>query len=1125
LPPAAFAGFLLAIAAVLVIGFLSYRSQEQRSVAAQAVTRTLQIVAEVEQPLSKMKDAETGQRGYLLTGSESYLQPYENARISIEADLARLRMQTADNPNQQQRFAALEKVIAEKMQELARTIAQRRAGDAEGALAVVSSDRGRAAMDRIRGLTEEIENEERMLLSNRQAEWEAAITFSSVVTLGGLALLLVLIASGALMASRDYRAREREIWLRTGQAGLSGHTQGDQRLDTLGRNVLEFLADYLDAQLGALYMAEGSGRFRRVAGYAVNEQALAETTQSGDSLLGQAARENRVLHVRDVPSGYVHVTSSLGKAEPRELLLMPASVDGIVHAVLELGFFRQLHSEEPELLRRVCEPLGMAVRAAKDRTRLEELLEETQRQSEELQAQQEELRVANEELQEHANALRDSQARLENQQAELEESNAQLEAQTTELERQKQELLDAQTALRASARGLERASRYKSEFLANMSHELRTPLNSSLILAKVLADNPAGNLSEEQVNYAKVIESANNDLLALINDILDLSKIEAGHVELYIEDTALADILERMRTTFEPVALEKKLELRIEASPHAPPSLKTDARRLEQVLRNLVSNALKFTEAGSVQLRVARAGEGRVAFSVEDSGIGIPEDERVAIFDAFHQADGTVSRKYGGTGLGLSISRELARLLGGTIDVQSTVGVGSIFTLTISVEADAAAAAPQEVPAVIPEPSHPRTALASIARAQAPAPVIDHIADDRDRRARERLILIVEDDPHFARVLYGLAHELDLDCIHTVSGVEALALAREFKPSGILLDVGLPDESGLSVLERLKRDPATRHIPVHMISVEDHTQPALELGAIGYTLKPAARDQLVEAINALKGRLDERPRRILIVEDDENLRRSIATLLQAQDVEIEALGSVSEALQKLSVSHFDCMVMDIGLPDTSGFELLERVAKSGTYASPPVIVYTGRTLTPQEEQRLRRYSRSIIIKGARSPERLLDEVTLFLHRVEATLPPDQQKLLRQARQRDALFEGRTILLAEDDVRNIYALSSVIEPLGAKLAIARNGREALQRLEGDSVDLVLMDVMMPEMDGLTAMREIRKQSRFAKLPIIAITAKAMPEDRQACLDAGASDYVPKPINVDRLLSLCRVWMPK
>ena len=950
---------------------------------------------------------------------------------------------------------------------------------------------------------------------------------------------LVTIWVVAVIARQVVKTRtevQRYAWITQGHGEVSSQALGDLPPEQVGTAQLTALVRYLNAQIGALYRIEGDAVLR-VASYAIDGEAPRQF-QLGEGLVGQVGRDGKSLAVRDVPPNYLKVRSALGSAEPQLVLVSALTAHGAPYGVVEVGFLRRVDDTAPmlELLERTAESMGISLRSSLYRQRVLELLQETQRQSEELQVQQEELKVTNEELEEHGRALRESHARLEDQQAELEQINAQLESRTNDLERQKQRLLEAQSALQASARQLERASRYKSEFLANMSHELRTPLNSSLILAQVLAENKSGNLSEEQVNYARVIHTANQDLLALINDILDLAKIEAGHADIHPESVPLAPLLERIRATFEPLAQRKNLAFQVTTSPQAPVALTTDARRLEQVLRNLLSNAIKFTEAGTVMLRVALEPDGMVAFAVEDTGIGVPEEAQQAIFDAFHQADGTTSRRYGGTGLGLSISRELARLLGGGIRVSSKVGVGSVFTLCVPAAMtseqtpDAPTPAPRPPAAFAsvgsPHPSTPIDAIsARLEAAQPSAASIAHIDDDRDSRSRERLILVVEDDLNFARILYGLAHEMDLDCVHTSSGTQALQLAHELKPSGILLDIGLPDHSGLTVLERLKRDPQTRHIPVHMLSVEDHTQPALELGAIGYTLKPAAREKLMEAVQSLKQRSAEGPRRILIVEDDEALRASIAVLLQADDVRIDSAATGAHALDKLGAGDFDCIVMDLALPDASGFELLERISGGEKYAAPPVIVYTGRALTAEEEQRLRRYSHSIIVKGARSPERLLDEVTLFLHRVEAQLPPDQQKLLRQARERDAAFEGRTILLAEDDVRNVYALASLIEPLGAKLKIVRNGREAVELVtQGDGIDLVLMDIMMPEMDGLAAIRAIRK-SNVSRVPIIALTAKAMPEDRRACLEAGANDYISKPIDVDRLLSLCRVWMPK
>nr|WP_232529539.1 response regulator [Caldimonas thermodepolymerans] len=640
-----------------------------------------------------------------------------------------------------------------------------------------------------------------------------------------------------------------------------------------------------------------------------------------------------------------------------------------------------------------------------------------------------------------------------------------------------------------------------------MSHELRTPLNSSLILSKLLADNRDGNLSDEQVRFARSIHSANNDLLRLINDILDLAKIEAGHVEPNLERVAVAEVVQRLHDIFAPMAEHKGLQWTTRVDPAVGETLLTDDQRLQQVLRNLLSNAVKFTERGAVALEVFQPLPGRIAFAVRDTGVGIAPEQHEVVFEAFRQADGSTSRKYGGTGLGLSISRELAHQLGGEIRLQSAPGQGSVFTLELPVVL--------QLPQAPPPAPHPAPVPAQAAR------------DDRHRLQRpQRVILAVEDDARFAEVLYTLVHELDFDCLLADTGAEALQPAQRFQPAGILLDMSLPDQSGLSVLEQLKRDPATRHIPVHVVSLHDRVQTALELGAIGYAVKPVDRSQLAGVIRRIEERLDRRRARVLVVEDDASLRDSIRALLGATQAEITTSGTVADALDQLSSHTYDCVVMDLALPDGSGYDLLEAMSRSTEYSFPPVIVYTGRSLTPGEEQQLRRYSRSIIIKGARSPERLLDEVTLFLHSVESSLPPDQQRLLQQARTRDSVLDGRTVLLVEDDVRNVFALASVLEPLGVQLELARNGREALERLQQlERVDLVLMDLMMPEMDGLTTIRHLRADPVLQSLPVIALTAKAMPDDRERCLEAGADDYIAKPIDVDRLVSLCRVWVRK
>ncbi|WP_175940755.1 response regulator [Caballeronia sp. BCC1704] len=954
----------------------------------------------------------------------------------------------------------------------------------------------------------------------------------------GIFVLLVLsIVAHLYIKSR--LAVQRTAWLQEGVAQMSLQLRGEQSPASIGVSILRSLIPYVNAKVGVVYALEGE-TLERIAAWALpDENGAPRRIARGEGLVGQAIVDKRVLQLRDASAHYLKAGSALGAASASRVIVSPLYADGDVAGAIEVGFVGDegRFDDARVLLEMAGEAMGMAMRSARYRMRLVELLEETQRQSEELQVQQEELRVSNEELEERGRALQDSQARLEQQQAELEQTNVQLEEHAQHLERQKTELLQAQQELTANALEMERASQYKSEFLANMSHELRTPLNSSLILAKLLQDNKQGNLTDEQVRYAATIHSSNSDLLSLINDILDLSKVEAGQMDVQFAPTAVESLMQALRQSFTPVAETKGLSFITEIAADVPQYFVTDSQRLLQVLRNLLSNAFKFTERGSVTVAVQRAGDDAVRFEVRDTGIGIPRDKQDLIFQAFQQADGTTSRKYGGSGLGLSISREFSRLLGGSVGVSSEVGRGSVFSVTLPIAAregtvtaklDTIGHMKEPEPAAIEPPR-------AVAPAPAPAPVPPQpvpampepqgIADDRAKRQRpDRVILVIEDDQRFAHILYDLAHELDFDCVHAATATQGVELARSMQPNGILLDIGLPDQSGLTVLEWLKHDPMTRHIPIHIVSATDHADVALHLGAIGYTLKPSARDDLAQAIRKLEARSSQGARRVLVVEDDPALRQSIHALLASETVGIVEAGSISEALEEMKRAPFDCVVMDLALPDGSGYELLEKVSTSSGNASPPVIVYTGRQISAEEEQRLRRYSKSIIIKGAKSPERLLDEVTLFLHSVESALPPEQQRMLRAARQRDDVFEGRNILLAEDDVRNIFALSRVIEPLGATLEIARNGREALEALaRRDDIDLVLMDVMMPEMDGLTAMTEIRKHPEHARLPIIALTAKAMQSDREKCLEAGADDYISKPIDVDKLVSLCRVWL--
>ena len=1127
----------LALIAVFFIisGSVSYLNIRTLNRDAAAVTHTHEVLLGLNQILSSMKDAETGQRGYVLTGEESYLDPYSAALTSIEEQVLKVEQATADNPDQQRRIAPLKSHIAAKLNELNETINLRRSSGFQAALDLVTTNRGKQDMDAIRTQVATMQQTESDLRKSRLAEMANAYATAVASTIITAIIGVILSICITWMIGRSSAMRRREEWLQAGQVGLNSAMMGEQTVKEIGDHVLAFLATYCHAHAGAFF-ARTDGVYHRVATYGVpSDSDVPASFGRGDGLLGQAVSEARPIVLRDVAESHLSVGAALGQWRPKHLIIFPAESEGTIDAVVELGFLRPINDDTIDLFARVAEFVGVAVRSANYRATLQNFLEETQRQSEELQSQGEELRVNNEELEEQGRALKESHFRLEQQQAELEQTNAQLEEQAAILEQQRDDIARSQQAVQLKAEELEQASRYKSDFLANMSHELRTPLNSSLILAKLLADNGDGNLTEEQITFAKTIQSSGNDLLTLINDILDLSKIEAGQMEIHPESVSVQRMIRDMTRTFDPVAAQKGVTFKTTVAEDLPEFIEADRLRLEQVLKNLLSNAFKFTERGSVELKLTRSGDDRIVFAVIDTGIGISDDHQQAIFDAFRQADGTISRKYGGTGLGLSISRELSRLLGGSIQLSSKLGKGSTFTVSIPLAYD-----PAQVSARVIQPmAQPRETPVESAAVQSLAPAMPgrtlrppRVQDDRDKLSPERRsILIIEDDDAFARILYDLAHDLDFQCLIAQDAEEALAVVQQYMPNAIVLDIGLPDHSGLSVLDRLKRDARTRHIPVHVVSGSDYTHTALSLGAIGYMLKPVKREELVDAFKQLESRLTQRVRHVLIVEDDKVQRESVARLLKAHDVETTAVGTAAECLERLREQTYDCMVLDLSLPDATGYQLLETLSHEDAYSFPPVIVYTGHDLSHDDEQRLRRYSKSIIIKGAKSPERLLDEVTLFLHQVVSELSPEQQKLLKKAKSRDAMLEGRRILIVEDDVRNVYAVTNIFEPLGAVVSIARNGREALDALEksqndpATAIDLVLMDVMMPEMDGLTATREIRKKSEWKKLPVIMLTAKAMKDDQERCMEAGANDYMAKPLDVEKLISLVRVWMPR
>ncbi len=1115
------------------------------------VEHTERVIGNAQEVRKLMVDMETGVRGYMLTGEEAFLAPYRLAKPKVDTGLNTLAELVADTPQQVDR---LRNIRGQQLQwdRVAQEMIRLRSTGGDY-LSVVRAQRGKVEFDELRTQFQAfIATEERFRMDRTDdAKTVTYFTVGGYLTLsliisgllayfGRSELLRLSTAYGtALTEQTAHNERvQRQAWMRSGQSQMAEQGIGQKSLPALSNALLHFLARYLDVVVGALYVREPDGHLHRTAayGFSAADEEHGRELAPGEGIAGQAAETRRLVHLENVPKDYLKLTSALGSAPPSQVLVLPVESDGEVNGVVELGFLHNVGEREKEFLALVAANIGTAIEATLARQRLQEVLAETQQLNEELQVQQEELRTANEELEEQSRVLEESQASLENQKAELEQTNEQLGEQAIALDQKNTALNDAQVQLEERAMDLERASQYKSQFLANMSHELRTPLNSSLILAKLLSDNTQGNLSEEQVRFAQTIYSAGNDLLNLINDILDISKVEAGKLELNPEELRLQQVIEGMARVFDPLAQQKGLQFVVDMEPGLPETIYTDCQRLEQILKNLLSNAIKFTDEGKIILRVAPGRNGQVSFAVKDSGIGIRADQHDAIFGAFQQADGTTSRKYGGTGLGLSISRDLATLLGGTIALASAEGKGSTFTLTLPVQwssaphgdavlstpvpAAVAAPAPAAAPAApLPAPRAPESGAAAPAAPRA-------FDDDRDRAPPpDRTVLVIEDEPAFARILYDLAHEIDYRCLVAFSADEGLKMAEQYQPSAILLDIRLPDRSGLSVLQILKDNPRTRHIPVHVVSASDSGEAALHMGAVGFALKPTTRDELLEVFGRLEQKFTQKIKRILLVEDDARQRDSVVQLISDEDIEIEAVESGERALALLRTTIFDCMIIDLKLPDMQGNELLQRMAQEEIASFPPVIVYTGRNLTRAEEADLHKYSRSIIIKGARSPERLLDEVTLFLHKVESELSSERQTMLKTVRSRDRVFEGRRILLVDDDVRNIFALTAALEQKGAIVEIGRNGYEALEKLDSvQDVDLVLMDVMMPGMDGLEATRRIRADARFARLPIIAITAKAMKDDQEQCLAAGANDYLAKPIDLSRLYSLLRVWMP-
>ncbi|MEH2273573.1 MAG: response regulator [Nostoc sp.] len=1197
--------FALSLATLTTIGLISYQSTNDLIETSVNESHTYQVLSQLEDLNLQLTNAETGQRGYVITGRHNYLEPYNAAINVLDQKVNELQRLTEDNPNQQRRLDILQPLIAKKLAELKETIDLRQNQSFEASQNVVLTDQGKQLMSEIRKVILAMENEENVLLKQRSQRAQAAAkkTLASIIySIPLFSLILVLIgfiltrhisvplkrvsesaeklADGDLSVSLPHSDRHDEIgvltrtfnqmivnlrnttrkndeqnWLKSNLAEFTQMLQGHRNLESVSRLILSNLAPMVGASQGVFYFMDSIDDepiLKLLSSYAYKERKnLANQFRLGEGLVGQSALEKQRILLTEVPSDYIRISSGLGEAPPLNIIVLPILFETQVSAVIELASFGPFNELHLRFLEQLSENLGVFLNNIASQLQTQQLLEESVTLTEELQSQQDELQQSNQRLEEQAQELEESQfivkqsnEELQQLNEELEEKAELLEVQNREVARKNQEVERARQSLEEKAEQLALSSKYKSEFLANMSHELRTPLNSLLILARLLADNSLSNLTEKQVEYSRTIYSAGTDLLELINDILDLAKIESGTMVLDIEQIAFADLETSIEHTFRQVAHNKQLSFTIELDKKLPPTISNDSKRLQQVLKNLLANAFKFTEKGGVKLQISMSSEAdqfhnpMIAFAVSDTGIGIAVEKQKIVFEAFQQADGTTSRKYGGTGLGLSISRELAQLLGGRIELVSQPGQGSTFTLYLpkrqeNNDKNPLTTAPPEQTTSIRTAStikevpmvENRSTVDTSPTAKVLTTLANEIPDDREMiQPGDRILLIIEDDDKFARILLDMAREQGFKTIVALQSKQGLALAQQFKPDAIMLDIHMPEMDGWTVLDRLKHKPDTRHIPVHILSVDERQQRGLQLGAITYLQKPVSPEALTQVLTEIKGFIERQVKNLLIVEDDPVQAQSIIELIGNGDVQSTAVGTGAEALLILRSHHFDCMVLDLGLPDMSGFALIEQIKLEPRLLKLPIIIYTGKELSRREETQLRGLAETIIIKNVRSPERLLDETALFLHRVQANLPPPKRQMLEQLHQTDPVLANRKILIVDDDLRNIFALTSFLESYQMQVLFAENGRDGIEKLQANpDINIVLMDIMMPEMDGYETTRAIHQQQQFRSLPIIALTAKAMPGDREKCIEAGASDYITKPVDTEQLLSLLRVWL--
>jgi signal transduction histidine kinase/DNA-binding response OmpR family regulator/CHASE3 domain sensor protein len=1177
-------GFGLSLLILIITSVASYSSISNLLDGSQWVDHTDSVIIKLDNTLSVLRDAEAGPRGYLLTGDTTYLASFNTATDRIDILLDSIQEMTSDNPVQQKNIEDLRAVIFKPLVLIGQVIDQKKANNI---YSLEDFQKAREYMKDVRQAIQQMEMEERRLMAERvlRVRRYSAYTPALIITAAALSILITLFfywrvhndflertslyaelqqkdadisrridiisnladkisagdyrtrvsdeqsdSLGVLSGSLNKMAESLEYsfgllsdkeWLQTGIARLNEEMVGETDMQTLMNNVTEFVAEYTSSKVGALYLLDSIGDTLTLRGqYALRPGTGLKMMKIGEGIVGQAAIKGKKMQAKDIGSEGWVISFASGELRPRSIIAMPFFHERKVRGVIELGSLEEYSPRELEFLNSIGDNIGMAVHSIESRAKLQELLEETQAQTEELQSQHSELESLNLELEVQAEKLQVSEEELKVQQEELMQTNQELEERSRSLEEKNQLILIRNLDIQRKAEELALTTKYKSEFMANMSHELRTPLNSILLLSRLLSENSGHNLSTDQIEYARVIQNSGQGLLQLIDEILDLSRIESGKLPLEHAIVPMAGIIDDMRMLFDPIAKDKNLALNFITQEGTPAQLETDKMRLEQILKNLLANAFKFTAKGSVTLTVgpSTAQPNFIEFSVTDTGIGIPPDKHQLIFEAFQQADGSTRRKYGGTGLGLSISRELSKLLGGEISLASLPGEGSEFKVVIpqfKMEPSAVESTIQPVKESFMSGGHHGSLLTLT---EIPA----EIPDDRNNLIPgDKILLIVEDDTLFAGSLLEFSRKKGYKGIVAVSGDAAIRMAKRYHPMGIMLDIQLPIKNGWEVMDELKKDPQTRQIPVHIISSFEAKNESMQKGAVDFLSKSLAFENMDNVFERIEYILNRSAKKVLIVEDNARHAKALAYFLGAHNVNMEIADTIAASTGLLQREDLQGVILsrEAGKEE---LETLEMVRKNPDLADIPIIVFTGMNISKAEEARLRQYADSIVVKTAHSYQRVLDEVSLFLHVVGEARDKENAQYNKLGALEEVL-KNKTVLIADDDVRNIFSLTKALENHKMKVFTAMDGKEALSIAENNPVDLVLMDMMMPEMDGYEAITRIRKNPRLRHLPILAVTAKAMAGDREKCIEAGASDYISKPVDIDQLLSLLRIWL--